>query len=106
MADEPADTEDRMDRLERKLDELLAGGHAKAAEHEESKLGRPTEVQEQVRMELERAKAEEAEAAAKAAKEGEHQTLKETVAEIRAKLTEAKPQSPQPRRQRAMWGKQ
>lgn len=101
MSDEPAGTEDRLDRLERKLDELLAGGHAKAEAHEEKRLDRPTEVQEMVRMELERADAERKKAADGEAEKSERQTIREQI----AKLTEQKPESPQPRRQRVMWGK-
>ena len=108
MPDEPAPGEDRIDRLERKLDELLAGGHAAAEQHEETRLGRPTEVQEMVRMELEKAEAEKAAAAkrdaARDAAEAEQRTLAQTVANL-AKLTEQKPEQPQPRRQRVMWGK-
>jgi hypothetical protein len=102
------DLEGRVEHLETglskitgKLDELLTGGHRAAEQHEGDKLDRPTEVQEQVRAELERAKAEES-AAAKA--EGE-KAEKQTMAQRLAKLEERPPVQPQPRRQRAMWGK-
>ncbi|HWM96729.1 MAG TPA: hypothetical protein VNO54_06695 [Streptosporangiaceae bacterium] len=109
MGDEtdPPETDltDRVERLETsqtqilgKLDQLISGGQRKAAEHEETKLGRPTAVADQVTMELER---RDQEAAEKASKE-EFKTVKETV----AKLTEVKPVQPQPRRQRFMWGSQ
>jgi hypothetical protein len=101
MSDEPAAVEDRMDRLERKLDELLSAGHAKAASHEETKLGRPTEVQDMVRMELEKAQAEKDAAAEKDAEKTERQSIAQRL----AALTEQRPEAPQPRRQRLMWGK-
>jgi hypothetical protein len=103
MADEPADTETRLDRLERKLDELIAGrnpGHATAQEHQEQHLDRPSTIEEQVRMELAKAKAADQDAADKDSEKSERQTIRDTL----AKLTEAKPQQPQPRRQRVMWG--
>jgi hypothetical protein len=102
------DLTDRVERLETgqtsilaKLDQLLAGAHGKAEKHEEQVLGRPSSVEEQVRMELER---RDKEAADKAAADKD-KAERESIAERLAKLTEAKPQPPQPRRQRAMWGK-
>jgi len=93
--------ETALDRVVSKLDELLTGGHRKAEDHEASKLDRPTAVEEQVRAELARA---EQEKAAKAKAEGE-KTEKQTMAQRLAKLEEQPPVQPQPRRQRAMWGK-
>jgi hypothetical protein len=93
----------RLDRLEAKLDQLLGTGskvHAEAEAHTERKLDRPSEVKEQVRMELARAKQEEAAAAEAEKDKSERQTIREQL----AKLTEAKPEAPQPRRQRVMWG--
>ncbi len=84
-----------------KLDQLLAGAHGKAAGHTEQRLDRPSSVEEQVRMELER---KDKEAADKAAKDGE-KAERETLAQRLAKLEEAPPVQPQPRRQRVMWGK-
>lgn len=113
-ADPQAGLEDRVESLETgqsrisaKIDELLgivAGKgklHEAAEQHEEQHLGRPTTIEEQVRAEL--AKAERDKAAADAA-EGE-KSERATIREQLAKLTEAKPQPPQPRRERAMWGK-
>jgi hypothetical protein len=103
MADEPADTETRLDRLERKLDELLAGrtpAHAAAEQHEEKHLDRPSTIEEQVRAELKRAEQEKAKADADEQAKSEQQTIREQL----AKLTESKPVAPQPRRQRVMWG--
>jgi hypothetical protein len=100
MTEQPADTETRMDRLERKLDQLLAGGQAKAQAHQAEHLDRPTEVQEQVRMELERAEQEKSD---KAARDGE-KAERETMAQRLARLEEQAPLPPQPRRQRIMWG--
>jgi len=103
VPDEPADTETRIDRIERKLDELLAGrtpAHDAAQARQEQHLDRPSSIEEQVRMELERAEKDKAAAADKDAEKTERQTIRETL----AKLTEQKPQQPQPRRQRVMWG--
>ena len=101
MADDDApDLSDRMDRLERKLDELLDAGQAKAAGHQETRLDRPSTVEEQVRAELER---RDKEAAAKADSEAQA-SERQTVAERLAKLEEKAPAQPQPRRQRVMWG--
>jgi hypothetical protein len=93
--------ETALERIMGRLDELVTGGHRAAEKHEGDKLDRPTEVQEQVRAELERAKAEES---AKAKAEGE-KAEKQTMAQRLAKLEERPPVQPQPRRQRAMWGK-
>jgi hypothetical protein len=103
MPDEPADTETRLDRLERKLDELLAGenpGHATAQAHEERHLDRPSSIEEQVRMELAKAEREQQAAAEKDAEKSERQQIKDNL----AKMMEQKPAPPQPRRQRVMWG--
>jgi hypothetical protein len=107
MAD---DIEDRVERLESgqgrilsKLDELLGAGskaHAAAEEHEEAHLDRPSTIEEQVRAELARKDAEAKAAADKDAEQSERQTIRDQI----AKLTEAKPVVPQPKRQRVMWG--
>jgi len=108
---EGADHEDRIERLETgqgkilsKLDEILGSGgkiHAAAEEHEETKLGRPSSIEDQVRAELARADTEKAKAKAAEDDKSERQTIREQL----AKLTEARPEQPQPRRQRVMWGK-
>lgn len=102
------DLTDRVERLETgqssiiaKLDELLASGHAKAEQRTEAKLDRPSTIEEQVRMELER---KDREAKAAADKDAE-KTERETIAQRLAKLEEQPPRPPQPRRQRVMWGK-
>ena len=95
------DIAERQSRLEAKLDQLLGGVHEKAEKHTEKRLDRPTEIQEMVRMELERKDREAKEAADKDSEKSERQTIREQL----AKLTEAKPVAPQPRRQRIMWGK-
>jgi len=107
------DLEDRVESLETgqgkissKLDELISmlgtgsKAHAAAEAHEEKHLDRPSTIEEQVRAELERAEAEKAKAAEGEAQKSEWQQMKDNV----AKLTEAKPVAPQPRRQRVMWG--
>jgi hypothetical protein len=91
----------RQDSIEAKLDQLLGTGHAKAEAREEKHLDRPSSVEEQVRAELARADAERKAAADAEAEKSERQTIREQI----AKLTEARPEQPQPRRQRVMWGK-
>ena len=102
LGDRVTSLETGQSRILSRLDELLAGSlHKKAEEHEESKLGRPSSIQEQVAAELKRA---EEEKAAQAAKDGE-KAERLTLAQRLAKLEEQPPVQPQPRRQRAMWGK-
>lgn len=106
-----AGLEDRVERLETgqskilgKLDELLGAGsktHQAAEKHQAERLDRPSSIEEQVRMELARKEREAAEQAAKDQEKSERQTLAERL----AKLEEAPPVQPQPRRQRVMWGK-
>jgi hypothetical protein len=95
-------SEDRADRIEAKLDQLLAAPHAKAEEHEEAKLNRPSSVEEQVKAELERAKREDAAEREQASAKSEFHAVRDAV----KGLVEGKPVAPQPRRQRLMWGKQ
>jgi hypothetical protein len=105
------DLEDRVESLETgqskilsKLDEILGIGgrpHKAAEQHEEQHLDRPSSIEEQVRAELARADAERKAAADAEAEKSERQTIREQI----AKLTEARPEQPQPRRQRVMWGK-
>jgi chromosome segregation ATPase len=100
------DLAQRQDRIENKLDELLAslkaGGstQAKAEEHQEEKLGRPSTIAEQVQMELDARDKAKADKAEKDAEKTERESIKERL----AKLTETPPARPQPRRQRVMWG--
>src|ERR1700733_106818 len=106
-APEGGGLEDRVESLETgqksiigKLDELIGGVHAKAAEHTETRLGRPTSVEDQVRAELERADAKRKADAEPAADKADRESIKERL----AKLAEVPPVAPQPRRQRFMWG--
>jgi hypothetical protein len=105
--------EDRVERLETgqgrlvsKIDEVLSllgtgsKAHAAAQHHEEQRLDRPTTIEEQVRAELARKDAEAKSAADADADKSERQTIRDQL----AKLTEAKPVAPQPKRQRFMWG--
>jgi hypothetical protein len=108
MAETEPDLTGRVESLETgqskilgKLDELIGGGHAKAEAHEERRLDRPSTIEEQVRAELDRKDREARTAAEKDAEKSERDTMRETL----AKLTEAAPVQPQPRRQRVMWGK-
>ena len=98
---------DRVERLEsgqssiiRKLDELIGGAHAKAADHTETRLSRPSSIEDQVRAELDRKDREARDTAEKEGTKTDLQAMREQL----AKLTEAKPVQPQPRRQRVMWG--
>jgi archaellum component FlaC len=101
------DLETKQDTMSGKLDQILgilssgSKTHEAAEQHEEQHLDRPTSVMEQVRAELARAKQEDADEAAAAQEKSELEDLKERV----KGLGETRPQSPQPRRERAMWGK-
>jgi len=101
--------EQRVERLETgqsqvlaKLDQLLGlrGKGGQGDDGETAPGGRP-DVAEQVRLELARAEQEKAAAAKAEAEKQEHETLRQRL----AKLTEVTPAPPQPRRQRAMWGR-
>src|SRR5271170_6653740 len=114
MADEPAEAEldarvDRLEsgqgRIERMLEQLTGSVHASAEEHTEERLGKPTTIEEMVRRELEAKEAKAKEKADKDADATDRKTMREQMAELRAKLTEERPVQPQPRRQRVMWGK-
>jgi hypothetical protein len=102
------DLGDRVDRLETgqgrieaKIDQLIGGtGPTTTASDGDQPGGRPSDVAEQVRMELEARDRKAAEKAEKDAEKNERQTIRERL----AKLTEAPPKQPQPRRQRFMWG--
>jgi len=104
------DLGDRVDRLETgqssiiaKLDQLISGGTGKKADPPEGQPGgRPLTVAEQVQAELARGADDATAKAEKDAEKTERQTIKERL----AKLTEAPPVRPVPRRERAMWGKQ
>lgn len=96
-----AGVEDHLNKVDAKLDQLLDRIHGKAADHQETKLDRPSSVQEQVQAEL--ARAEREAAASKAAEE--EKSEREQIREQLAKLSEAPPAPPEPRRQRLMWGK-
>jgi hypothetical protein len=103
LADRVEHLESGQDRILSRLDELLGTGgiHKKAAAAEERRLDRPATIEEQVRMELERKEREDGERKDRESEKSERQSMRETL----AKLTEAKPEQPQPRRQRVMWGK-
>lgn len=96
----------RQDAVESKLDKILGiiGGGEKTpgeAPGEASPGGRPGSVREQVRAELERAESERKAREEADRRAAEHETLAQQV----AKLTEKKPEPPQPRRQAVMWGR-
>jgi peptidoglycan hydrolase CwlO-like protein len=95
-----AGVEDHLKKVDARLDELLASLHSRTEKHQESKLDRPSSVQEQVQAEL--ARAEREGAASRAAEE--QKTERQQIREQLAKLSETPPAQPQPRRQRIMWG--
>lgn len=104
LADRVEHLEDGQNKILAKLDQLVGGVHTRAEERTEDRLGRPSTVEEQVQRELKRKEDEEKARAAKAADQEERKTLKQELADMRAKLTEKLPEQPQPRRQRLMWG--
>jgi hypothetical protein len=104
----PAKDGSRLDRIEQKVERLadavaaiVPGSHAEAEQRTGDRLDRPSSVQAEVRAELERARQEEAAAAAAQQQQTEAQQLREQV----ARLSEAKPHAPVPRRMRLLgWG--
>lgn len=96
----------RQDRIESKLDQLLGMKQDGFRQEEDAVVsGRPPTVAEQVRAELARADDERKTKAAADARDAEHQSAREELAALRAKMTETAPKAPQPRRQKLMWGK-
>jgi len=98
--------EDRLDSQDSKLDQILSrltGSNQapKADEPQAGAGGRPEDIAEQVRLELARRDEEAKAASAAEAEKSEQQTIKDQL----AKLAEVKPATPQPRRERVMWGK-
>jgi len=88
---------ERLDRVEHTLDRLVSvvehiipGSHAEAEERTEERLDRPSTVEEQVRAELAKAKADEEAAAAADAEKGERESL---AAQLK-KLEEKPPAAP------------
>lgn len=109
---DPGTLETRVGRLEnghdqmtRKLDEILGiiSGEKPGdpAPPGPGPGGRPGSVAEQVRAELARAEQEHARQKA----ENDQKTEQQTMAQRLAKLEEKKPEAPQPRRERLMFGK-
>ena len=89
------------ERINERLDEILnviKGGGRSSDASPPGDGGRPPDVASMVRSELEKAKAEDK---AKADADTQHQTLEERL----KALEERAPEPPQPRHQRALWGK-
>jgi hypothetical protein len=92
--------ESAVDRIEQALSRVLPT-REEAQEHEADKLDRPSNVAEQVRAELDKAKREQEAADRAAAERGEMETLKERV----ARLAETPPAPPSLRRVKVLgWG--
>jgi hypothetical protein len=93
--------EDRVEQLANAVAAIIPGSHADAQQRTEDRLDRPSSVQAEVRAELERARQEEAAAAAAQQQQTEAQELRDQV----ARLAEAPPRAPVPRRTRILgWG--
>lgn len=90
----------KVDRLAELVARVIPGSHAEAEQRTEDRLDRPTDVSEQVRAELARAREAEAAEQAAAREREEHENLKATV----ARLAETRPQPPVRRATRVMWG--
>jgi len=100
----------RVDSLSGKVDQILSvlgkftGGppvsRETAAQQTEDRLDRPSSVAEQVRAELAKAEQQRASDQAAADDRSEREQIRARV----AKLEETRPEPPQPRRQRVMWG--
>ena len=107
-ADPPAEEQDRLGRLEDKVDrladivgKLVPGSREEAGKRTESRLDRSSDIQEQVQAELAKAREAEARQRAQDAEKSEQEQLRETV----RKLAERPPEPPTPRRTRMLgWG--
>jgi flagellar motility protein MotE (MotC chaperone) len=86
--------------IERAFARLIPGSHAEAQQRTERRLDRPSTVEEQVRAELAKAKADQERAEQQQAETAE----RETVAQRLARLEEVKPEPPERRSTRVMWG--
>lgn len=108
----PADEGSRLGRLEERVTKLadavakiVPGSHAEAQQRTEDRLDRPSSVQAEVRAELERARQEEAAAAAAQQQQQQAQSEAQELRDQVARLAEAKPHAPVPRRTRILgWG--
>ena len=110
MADDEATETEHLDnaahdqaheRINNRLDEILGiikGGGRPSEGSPTPEGGRPPDVASMVRAELEKARAEDK---SKADADEQHQTLEQRV----KALEERAPDPPQPRHQRALWGK-
>lgn len=106
-AGEQGSTDQRLGRLESAVERIeqaitgIAPSHDEAQQHTEDKLDRPSNVAEQVRAELEKARREQEAADRAAAERGELEGLKERV----AKLAETPPAPPSLKRVKILgWG--
>lgn len=107
------DLEDRVERLEggigriqRMLEQVIGTdtkAHEVAEEHQEERLGRPSDMKQMIQMELEAKERKAAEAAAKQAEADEQKSVKEDVAAMKAKMMEAKPVTPIRRITKVVW---
>ena len=90
-----------LERIEAALARVIPGSHDEAQQRVEDRMDRPSQVQEQVRQELARARAEQDAAAAAAERDAEHKSLKERV----AALAETPPRPPARRATKLLgWG--
>jgi len=99
-----AELDDKIDAVIDTLHGLLGQAHGQAAQHTADRLDRGSSVEETVRAEL--AKLQE-ERARKAAEQGRDDQIKSTaaqLAEVKAKLSEAPPETPVSWLTRVVWG--
>jgi hypothetical protein len=89
--------EDRLDALAAAVARLVPGSHGEAERRTEERLDRPSTVEEQVRAGLAKEREEQARA-------DQVRQANETVAQRLAKLEETKPEPPERRSTRVMWG--
>lgn len=74
-----------LQRISEALARIVPGSRAESAERVEARLDRPSTVEEQVKAELARAKAEEKRQADEAAAKGERETIAQRVARLEEK---------------------
>jgi hypothetical protein len=99
-----AELDEKIDAVIDTLRGLIGQGHSQAQQHTAARLDRGSSVEDTVRAELARLQAERER---KAAEQGRDDTIKShaaQLAEVKAKLTEAPPETPVSWLTRAIWG--
>lgn len=92
-----------LERIEQMLSKVIPGSHAEAQQRTEERLDRGSSLAEQVRAELDKAKADEAAAAEKNTERSEREEIKAQLAAMKEKPP-APPRNPLKKLATAGWG--